>query len=70
MQALQQLHAAKELDLIYASGGLPHVWEGAAAAETLIVKGKVVGTIMWFSPGSFDLKFFCEEPRGTKTVLD
>ncbi|RYO12110.1 hypothetical protein AA0111_g12645 [Alternaria arborescens] len=53
-----------------ASGGLPHTWEGAADTETLIVKGKVVGTIMWFSPVSFDRKYFLEEPRGTKTVLD
>jgi hypothetical protein len=53
-----------------ASGGLPHIWEGAADTETLIVKGKVVGTIMWLSPGSFDTKYFLEEPRGTKAVLD
>ncbi|KAI3573980.1 heterokaryon incompatibility protein-domain-containing protein [Fusarium oxysporum f. sp. albedinis] len=53
-----------------ASGGLPHIWEGTADTETLIVKGKVVGTIIWFSPVSFDRKFFRDEPRGTKAVLD
>ncbi|KAH7159348.1 heterokaryon incompatibility protein-domain-containing protein [Fusarium sp. MPI-SDFR-AT-0072] len=51
-----------------ASGGLPHTWEGAADTETLIVKGKVIGTIMWFSPVNFDRKYNREE--GTKAVLD
>lgn len=53
-----------------ASGGLPHTCEGAADTETLIVKGKVIGTIMWFSPVNFDRKFYREESQGTKAVLD
>jgi hypothetical protein len=53
-----------------ASGDLPHIWEGAADTETLIVKGKVIGTIMWFSPVNFDRKYNREEPQGTKAVLD
>ncbi|KAH7140406.1 heterokaryon incompatibility protein-domain-containing protein [Dactylonectria estremocensis] len=39
-----------------ASGDLPHTWEGAADTETLIVKGQIIGTVMWFSPVNFDLE--------------
>ncbi|KAK4078861.1 hypothetical protein Purlil1_11799 [Purpureocillium lilacinum] len=53
-----------------ASGDLPHTWKATIDAETLIVKGRVVGTIMWFSPASFDLKSNREEPKGTEAVLD
>ncbi|KAB5513476.1 heterokaryon incompatibility protein-domain-containing protein [Coniochaeta sp. 2T2.1] len=53
-----------------ASGDLPHNWEGSPDTETLIVRGKIIGTIMWFSPVNFDRKFFLEEPKGTKAVLD
>lgn len=53
-----------------ASGELPYVWEGAADTETLIVKGKAIGTIMWFSPVNFNIHFFLDKPLGTKEVLD
>ncbi|KAH0591664.1 hypothetical protein MHUMG1_10605 [Metarhizium humberi] len=53
-----------------ASGGLQHIWQGAENTETLIVKGKMIGTITWFSPLSFDVKSHREEPQGTKAVLE
>jgi hypothetical protein len=53
-----------------ASGGLLHICEDAVDTETLIVKGRVIGTIMWLSPVNFDRKFHREEPQGTKAVLD
>jgi hypothetical protein len=53
-----------------ASGGLPHMWEDTADTEALIVKGKVIGTVMWFSPITFDRKDHREQPLGTKGVLE
>ncbi|GFG16213.1 hypothetical protein IFM5058_07846 [Aspergillus udagawae] len=52
-----------------ASGSLPHVWEESEHIDALIVKGKVIGTIMWFSPMGFELKAFKDEPQGVKGVL-
>ncbi|KUL81565.1 hypothetical protein ZTR_09192 [Talaromyces verruculosus] len=52
-----------------ASGGFSHTWEEADNIDTLIVKGKVIGTIMWFSPMNFELKHFWDELQGVKAVL-
>ncbi|EWZ48975.1 hypothetical protein FOZG_04439 [Fusarium oxysporum Fo47] len=53
-----------------ASWGLSHTKEGAGGTEILIVKGKIIGTIIWFSPVSFDRKFFRQEPWGTTAMLE
>ncbi|GAB1206112.1 hypothetical protein APSETT445_004793 [Aspergillus pseudonomiae] len=52
-----------------ASGNFSHAWEEAEDIDTLIVKGKVIGTIMWFSPMNFELKYIKDEPQGVKAVL-
>ncbi|KID85912.1 Heterokaryon incompatibility [Metarhizium guizhouense ARSEF 977] len=53
-----------------AAGGLPHLWGASADTETLIVRGKMIGTILWFTPLVFDVKCNGDEPQGTKAVLD
>jgi len=53
-----------------ASGVLPHVWEGPLDSEVLVVKGKVISTIMWLSPLNPNFKFHRLDPKGTKTMLD
>ena len=53
-----------------ASSGIPHTWENSADPEALVVKGKIIGTIMWFSPPTFDRKDHREAALGTKAVLE
>ncbi|GIJ84614.1 hypothetical protein Asppvi_003463 [Aspergillus pseudoviridinutans] len=52
-----------------ASGNFSHAWEEADDIDTLIVKGKVIGTIKWFSPLNFELEDFRKELQGVKNVL-
>jgi hypothetical protein len=52
-----------------ASGNFSHAWEEADDINTLIVKGKIIGTIMWFSPMNFELKYIKDDLQGVKAVL-
>ena len=34
--------------------GCPHLWEDSLDSETLVVKGKIIGTVSWLSPPNFE----------------